>query len=137
MSSCRKIDNSAWNRIDKVTTAEGVITSWTFANDSENPGQYITMSKGPVTTVYSLNAWGQILSENISESGVTFTRTTTLDGSSGLPKSVRIGSQTVFDSSRGSKGELSSIITPAGSITPNFDPDGKADDFEGRACKNK
>jgi len=117
-------DHSAWNRLSSRTSAEGVVTTFGYANSAgHNPATTLTVTTGPVTGQTALNDWGQVSMEQATENGVTFQKTTLF--TDGLPSGLREGSIDALTLTRGSGAQIASVARGAVVQTPTIDPQGQ------------
>ena len=117
-------DGTAWNRLLSRTTPEGVTTTYAYVNSAgHNPATQVTMTTGPVTRRTTLNDWGQVVTDDSSEAGVTFRKTTLFTG--GLPTGLREGSVDTISMTRASGAKLASVTHGGVPQTPTIDSQGQ------------
>lgn len=117
-------DGTAWNRLQSQTSPEGVTTSYVYQNSAgHNMATQVTMTTGPVTRKMYFNDWGQLASEDDTEAGTTFSRTTLFSG--GLASERKEGAVTTARINRGTGTKLASVEHGGITQTPTIGSDGQ------------
>ncbi|MCK6549504.1 Ig-like domain-containing protein [Myxococcota bacterium] len=121
-------DGTAWNRLVRVTTPEGVTTTWSYAPASMldvtgSSGLEIVATTGPVTNRSHFNRWGQFQASSLEESGATpLTRGVRLGGSNDLPETASWGGS--YPSGAGGLVEVN-IASDSNGVPSSFDSGGR------------